>query len=52
MNAPRPRLDQRDLAEAERIVAAVASAFSAKVVGQNELCASRCSSACSPAGIC
>jgi MoxR-like ATPase len=37
MNAPRPRLDQRDLAEAERIVAAVASAFSAKVVGQNEL---------------
>jgi hypothetical protein len=37
MNAPRPRLDQRDLAEAERIVAAAASAFSAKVVGQNEL---------------
>ncbi len=37
MNAPRPRLDQRDFAEAERIVAAVASAFSAKVVGQNEL---------------
>ena len=37
MNVPRPRLDQRDLAEAERIVAAVASAFSAKVVGQNEL---------------
>src|SRR6478735_9527188 len=37
MNVPRPRLDQRDLAEAERIVAAGASAFSAKVVGQNEL---------------
>jgi len=36
MNAP-PRLDQRGFAEAERIVAAVASAFSAKVVGQNEL---------------
>jgi MoxR-like ATPase len=37
MNAPRQRLDQRDLAEAGRIVAAVASAFSAKVVGQHEL---------------
>lgn len=37
MTAPRPRLDQRDLAEAQRIVAAVASAFSAKVVGQHEL---------------
>lgn len=37
MTAPRSRLDQRDLAEAQRIVAAVASAFSAKVVGQHEL---------------
>ena len=37
MSVPRPRLEQRDLAEAERIVAAVASAFSAKVVGQHEL---------------
>ena len=37
MTAPRSRLDQRDLAEAQRIVAAVASAFSAKVVGQLEL---------------
>ena len=51
MNAPRPWLDQGDLAEAERIVAAVASAFSAKVVGQNELRES-CSPACWPAGIC
>ena len=37
MTAPQPRLDQRDLAEAERVVAAVSSAFSAKVVGQDEL---------------
>jgi MoxR-like ATPase len=37
MTVPRPRLDQRDLAEAERIVAAVASAFSAKIVGQDDL---------------
>ena len=37
MTAPQPRLDQRDLAEAERVVAAVSSAFSAKVVGQSEL---------------
>jgi MoxR-like ATPase len=37
MTAPRPRLDQRDLAEAERVVAAVSSAFSAKVVGQEHL---------------
>ena len=37
MTAPQPRLDQRDLAEAERVVAAVSRAFSAKVVGQHEL---------------
>ena len=37
MTAPRSRLDQRDLAEAQRIVGAVASAFSAKVVGQTHL---------------
>jgi len=37
MTAPQPRLDQRDLAEAQRVVAAVSSAFSAKVVGQHEL---------------
>ena len=37
MTASQPRLDQRDLAEAERVVAAVSSAFSAKVVGQSEL---------------
>jgi MoxR-like ATPase len=37
MTAPQPRLDQRDLAEAERVVAAVSSAFSAKVVGQEHL---------------
>jgi MoxR-like ATPase len=37
MTAPHPRLDQRDLAEAERVVAAVSSAFSAKVVGQDQL---------------
>ncbi|BBW99703.1 AAA family ATPase [Mycolicibacterium moriokaense] len=37
MTAPLPRLDQRDLAEAERVVAAVSSAFSAKVVGQDRL---------------
>ncbi|MCV7301801.1 AAA family ATPase [Mycobacterium barrassiae] len=37
MTAPLPRLDQRDLAEAERVVAAMSSAFSAKVVGQDRL---------------
>ncbi|MFI5506293.1 AAA family ATPase [Mycobacterium sp. NPDC051804] len=37
MTAPQQRLDQRNLAEAERVVAAVSSAFSAKVVGQHEL---------------
>jgi MoxR-like ATPase len=37
MTAPRQRLDQRDLAGAERFVEAVSSAFSAKVVGQNQL---------------
>jgi MoxR-like ATPase len=37
MTAPHPRLDQRDLVEAERVVAAVSSAFSAKVVGQDQL---------------
>jgi MoxR-like ATPase len=37
MTAPPPRLDQRDLADAERVVAAVSSAFSAKVVGQHDL---------------
>ncbi len=37
MTASRPRLDQQDLAEAQRIAAAVASAFSAKVVGQHDL---------------
>jgi MoxR-like ATPase len=37
MTAARPQLDQRDMAEAQRIVGAVASAFSAKVVGQNHL---------------
>jgi MoxR-like ATPase len=37
MTAPHPRLDQRDLAEAQRVVAAVSSAFSAKVVGQDQL---------------
>jgi MoxR-like ATPase len=37
MTAPQPRLDQQDLAEAERVVAAVSSAFSAKVVGQEHL---------------
>jgi MoxR-like ATPase len=37
MTAAQPRLDQRSLAEAERVVAAVSSAFSAKVVGQDEL---------------
>ena len=37
MTAPHPQLDQRELAEAQRIVAAVASAFSAKVVGQAHL---------------
>ncbi len=37
MTAPHPRLDQRELAEAERVVAAVSAAFSAKVVGQDQL---------------
>jgi MoxR-like ATPase len=37
MTALRPRLDQRDLVDAQRFVEAVASAFSAKVVGQNQL---------------
>ena len=37
MTAPHPRLDQRELAEAEHVVAAVSSAFSAKVVGQDQL---------------
>ncbi|CAN5555116.1 MoxR family ATPase [soil metagenome] len=37
MTAPRPRLDQRDLTDAERFVDAVSAAFSAKVVGQNQL---------------
>jgi MoxR-like ATPase len=37
MTAPHPRLDQRELAEAEHVVAAVSSAFSAKVVGQAQL---------------
>ncbi|MBY0287849.1 MAG: AAA family ATPase [Mycobacteriaceae bacterium] len=37
MTAPPPRLDQRDLADAEHVVAAVSSAFSAKVVGQHDL---------------
>ncbi|MDV3123634.1 AAA family ATPase [Mycobacterium sp. 21AC1] len=37
MTTARTQLDQRDMAEAQRIVGAVASAFSAKVVGQNHL---------------
>jgi MoxR-like ATPase len=37
MTAPRPRLDQRDLADAEVFVDAVSAAFSAKVVGQHQL---------------
>lgn len=37
MTASPSRLDQRDLAEARRIVGAVATAFSAKVVGQEHL---------------
>jgi MoxR-like ATPase len=37
MTAARTRLDQRDLAEAQRVVAAVSGAFSAKVVGQENL---------------
>ncbi|MDT5299800.1 MAG: MoxR-like ATPase, partial [Mycobacterium sp.] len=37
MTAARSQLDQRDMAEAQRIVSAVAGAFSAKVVGQNHL---------------
>lgn len=37
MTAPRLQADQRDAAEAHRIVGAVASAFSARVVGQDHL---------------
>jgi MoxR-like ATPase len=37
MTAARSQLDQRDMAEAQRIVDAVATAFSAKVVGQTHL---------------
>ncbi|HEX2284535.1 MAG TPA: MoxR family ATPase [Mycobacterium sp.] len=37
MTAARAQLDRRDLAEAQRIVAAVTDAFSAKVVGQENL---------------
>jgi MoxR-like ATPase len=37
MTAARSRLDQRDMAEAQRIVSAVSGAFSAKVVGQHRL---------------
>jgi MoxR-like ATPase len=37
MTAARLHLDRRDLAEAQRIVAAVSDAFSAKVVGQENL---------------
>ncbi len=37
MTAARSRLDQRDMAEAQRIVGAVAAAFAAKVVGQQQL---------------
>ena len=37
MTAARVQLDQRDIAEAQRIVGAVADAFSAKVVGQENL---------------
>lgn len=37
MTAARTQLDQRDLAEAQRVVAAVSGAFSAKVVGQEHL---------------
>ncbi|MGV9801121.1 AAA family ATPase [Mycobacterium sp. NPDC003449] len=37
MTAPRLQSDRRDIAEAQHIVGAVASAFSAKVVGQGHL---------------
>jgi MoxR-like ATPase len=37
MTAALSRLDQRDMAEAQRIVSAVSGAFSAKVVGQHRL---------------
>ncbi|MET0702682.1 MAG: AAA family ATPase [Mycobacterium sp.] len=37
MTAPRPRLAQQDLTDAERFVDAVSAAFSAKVVGQHQL---------------
>ncbi|AKS31395.1 AAA family ATPase [Mycolicibacterium goodii] len=37
MTTPRLQLDQRDVAEAQQIVGAVTSAFSAKVVGQDHL---------------
>jgi MoxR-like ATPase len=37
MTAPRPRLDQRDLGDADRFVEAVGRAFSTKVVGQHQL---------------
>lgn len=37
VTAPRLQLDQRDVAEAQQIVGAVTSAFSAKVVGQDHL---------------
>ena len=37
MTAPRLQADQRDAAEAQRIVGAVTSAFSARVVGQDHL---------------
>ncbi|MHC9292325.1 AAA family ATPase [Mycobacterium sp. LTG2003] len=37
MTTPRLQFDQRDVAEAQHIVGTVASAFSAKVVGQNHL---------------
>ena len=37
MTAARSQLDRQDLAEAQRIVSAVATAFSAKVVGQDHL---------------
>ena len=37
MTAARSQLDRQDMAEAQRIVSAVATAFSAKVVGQDHL---------------
>ncbi|MGV0743384.1 AAA family ATPase [Mycolicibacterium sp. XJ870] len=37
MTAPRLQLDQHEVAEAQHIVGAITSAFSAKVVGQNHL---------------